>query len=85
MVRKQNFIFKITKFLRIMGRGKSVCAEAVISSTVVKRVLKTSVDQLVSIGSTKLQIGALNSVSVGGANAHAANVVAAIFLATGQV
>lgn len=40
---------------------------------------------MVKLGTSKLQCGALNSVSIGGANAHSANVVAAIFLATGQV
>lgn len=68
-----------------MGRGKSVCAEATISSLIVNHVLKTDVDKMVRLGASKLQCGALNSVSIAGANAHAANIVAAIFLATGQV
>ncbi|KAI1712580.1 hydroxymethylglutaryl-coenzyme A reductase domain-containing protein [Ditylenchus destructor] len=68
----------------ILGRGKSVVAEAIITADVVKDVLGTSVDKMVDLAASKLLIGALNSVSIGGANAHAANMVAAIFLATGQ-
>lgn len=40
---------------------------------------------MVKLGAVKLNNGALNALSIGGANAHSANVVAAIFLATGQV
>uniref|UniRef100_A0A915DEW6 3-hydroxy-3-methylglutaryl-coenzyme A reductase n=1 Tax=Ditylenchus dipsaci TaxID=166011 RepID=A0A915DEW6_9BILA len=66
------------------GRGKSVISEATISKEVIQRVLKTSVEKMVNLGTSKLLIGAMNSVTIGGSNAHAANMVAAIFLATGQ-
>lgn len=39
---------------------------------------------MVEIGQVKLGMGSANAVSIGGSNAHAANVVAAIFAATGQ-
>lgn len=68
----------------IEGRGKSVVADAEISAQVVRDVLKTRVDHLVQLANIKLQIGASNSICIGGSNAHAANIVAAIFLATGQ-
>ena len=66
------------------GRGKSVIAEAVIPSKVVRDKLKTSASSLVELNVTKNLIGSSLAGSIGGFNAHAANVVAAIFIATGQ-
>lgn len=68
----------------IEGRGKSVVAEAIIPGDVVKAVLKTDVDSLVQLNIDKNLIGSAMAASVGGFNAHAANIVAAIFIATGQ-
>ncbi|KAK4231135.1 hydroxymethylglutaryl-coenzyme A reductase-domain-containing protein [Podospora fimiseda] len=68
----------------IEGRGKSVVAEAIIPAEVVKSVLKTDVDTMVQLNVDKNLIGSAMAGSVGGFNAHAANIVAAIFLATGQ-
>ncbi|KNC50041.1 3-hydroxy-3-methylglutaryl-coenzyme A reductase 1 [Thecamonas trahens ATCC 50062] len=68
----------------INGRGKSVSVEATISASVVSKVLKTSVDALVDVNISKNLIGSAMAGSVGGFNAHAANIVTAIFLATGQ-
>ncbi|EPE09559.1 3-hydroxy-3-methylglutaryl-coenzyme a reductase [Ophiostoma piceae UAMH 11346] len=68
----------------IDGRGKSVVAEAIIPGDVVKSVLKTDVDSLVELNISKNLIGSAMAGAIGGFNAHAANIVAAIFLATGQ-
>ncbi|KAI3407709.1 hypothetical protein GPALN_014362 [Globodera pallida] len=68
----------------IEGRGKSVVAEALIPAPIVERILRTSVDKMVKLGHAKLLVGSSAAVTVGGWNAHAANVVAALFLATGQ-
>lgn len=68
----------------IEGRGKSVVAEAIIPAEIVKSVLKTDVDTMVSLNVDKNLIGSAMAGSVGGFNAHAANIVAAVFLATGQ-
>ncbi|UZJ53475.1 hypothetical protein CBS101457_002795 [Exobasidium rhododendri] len=68
----------------IEGRGKSVCCEAVIPAAVVKTVLKTTVKSLVNLNIKKNLIGSAMAGSIGGFNAHAANIVAAVFLATGQ-
>ncbi|RBQ99313.1 hypothetical protein VDGD_06169 [Verticillium dahliae] len=68
----------------IDGRGKSVVAEAIIPADVVRDVLKSDVDTLVELNISKNLIGSAMAASVGGFNAHAANIVAAIFLATGQ-
>ncbi|KAF4124824.1 hydroxymethylglutaryl-CoA reductase (NADPH), partial [Geosmithia morbida] len=66
------------------GRGKSVVAEAIIPGEVVKSVLKTDVDTLVELNINKNLIGSAMAGSIGGFNAHASNIVAAIFIATGQ-
>ncbi|EFC38170.1 3-hydroxy-3-methylglutaryl-CoA (HMG-CoA) reductase [Naegleria gruberi] len=68
----------------IEGRGKSVVVDATIPKDVVKNVLKTTVDEIVSLNISKNLIGSAMAGSVGGFNAHAANIVTAIFLATGQ-
>ncbi|CAE6375348.1 unnamed protein product [Rhizoctonia solani] len=68
----------------IEGRGKSVVAEAVIPGKVVKSVLKTTVADLVNLNIKKNLIGSAMAGSIGGFNAHAANILTAMFLATGQ-
>jgi len=66
------------------GRGKSVVAEAVIKGEIVHKLLKTTVEDMVQLNISKNLVGSAMAGSLGGFNAHAANVVTAIFLATGQ-
>ena len=68
----------------IEGRGKGIVAEAVIPGKIVKTVLKTTVDALCNLNTKKNLVGSAMAGSVGGFNAHAANILTAIFLATGQ-
>ncbi|CAO1630324.1 unnamed protein product [Sympodiomycopsis kandeliae] len=68
----------------IEGRGKSVVAEAVVPGSVVKTVLKTTTEALVRLNIRKNLVGSAMAGSVGGFNAHAANILTAIYLATGQ-
>ncbi|KAK7700158.1 3-hydroxy-3-methylglutaryl-coenzyme A (HMG-CoA) reductase isozyme [Diaporthe eres] len=68
----------------IDGRGKSVCAQATITADVLRRVLKTDVDTLVDLNTSKNLVGSAVAGAMGGFNAHAANIVTAIFIATGQ-
>ncbi|KAH0952187.1 hypothetical protein HN011_000262 [Eciton burchellii] len=68
----------------IEGRGKSVVCEAVVSERIVTNVLKTTVDALIDVNLSKNMIGSAMAGSIGGFNAHAANIVTAIFIATGQ-
>ena len=68
----------------IDGRGKSVVAEAIIPGDVVRKLLKSNVNALVELNTSKNLIGSAMAGSIGGFNAHAANIVAAMFLATGQ-
>ncbi|CAG7726650.1 unnamed protein product [Allacma fusca] len=66
------------------GRGKSVISESIIPSSVVQKVLKTSVTAIVELNIAKNLVGSAMAGSIGGFNAHASNVVSAIFIATGQ-
>ncbi len=68
----------------IMGRGKSIVVEAVIPANIVETVLKSNVADMIKTSKEKCLIGSAMAGSVGGFNAHAANIVAAVFLATGQ-
>ena len=68
----------------IEGRGKSVVAEAVLSSKVIVDVLKCTVGSLVELNVAKNLVGSAVAGSIGGNNAHAANIVAALYIATGQ-
>ncbi|GER36654.1 3-hydroxy-3-methylglutaryl-coenzyme A reductase [Striga asiatica] len=68
----------------IEGRGKSVVCEAIISGDVVTKVLKTTVPALVELNMLKNLTGSAIAGALGGFNAHAANIVSAIFIATGQ-
>ncbi|KAJ8434019.1 hypothetical protein Cgig2_001212 [Carnegiea gigantea] len=68
----------------IEGRGKSVVCEAVIKEEVVEKVLKTDVASLVELNMLKNLTGSAVAGALGGFNAHAANIVSAIYIATGQ-
>jgi hydroxymethylglutaryl-CoA reductase (NADPH) len=68
----------------IEGRGKSVVVEATIPQSVVCSTLKTNVRDLVATNLHKNLVGSAMAGSVGGFNAHASNIVSAVFLATGQ-
>lgn len=68
----------------IEGRGKSVVCEATIPAKVVREVLKTSAAALVEVNISKNLVGSAMAGSIGGFNAHAANLVTAIYIACGQ-
>lgn len=68
----------------IDGRGKSVVCEAIITQEVVRKVLKTEVAALVELNVLKNLTGSAVAGSLGGFNAHASNVVSAVYIATGQ-
>lgn len=68
----------------IEGRGKTVVAEAVINGEIVEKVLKTNVSSMIDCNIQKNLVGSIMAGSLGGFNAHAANIVAAMFIATGQ-
>jgi len=67
----------------IEGRGKTVVCEAIVKRRIVKDVLKTSPENIVKLNWGKNYVGSALAGSLG-FNAHFANIIAAIFLATGQ-
>lgn len=75
---------KATALNWIDGRGKTVVAEAVIPKKTVEKTLKTNVDALIELNLAKNLVGSAMAASVGGFNAHASNIVTAMFIATGQ-
>ncbi|KEQ98179.1 hypothetical protein AUEXF2481DRAFT_471834 [Aureobasidium subglaciale EXF-2481] len=69
----------------LLGRGKSVCAEAILPASSISSILKVTVKDLVACNVRKNLVGsALAGMSSGGYNAQAANLVAALFTALGQ-
>ncbi len=66
-----------------LGRGFEVVAEAELSEEVIETVLKTTADAMVAVADAKLKVGSKVAGAIG-ANLHAANLVAALYLATGQ-
>lgn len=67
----------------IQGRGKKIWAEAILNKMVIRDVLKTTPEKIVEVVHTKNHLGSIMSGSLG-FNGHFANIIAAIFLATGQ-
>ena len=67
----------------IEGRGKKVWAEASLDKKVVKEVLKTTPQKIAEVVYRKNQLGSIMAGSLG-FNAHYANIIAALFIATGQ-
>ena len=67
----------------VEGRGKSVVADILIPEDVVNKKLKTTAEAIEEVNVAKNLIGSAISGSLS-YNAHYANMVAAIFLATGQ-
>ena len=67
----------------VEGRRKSVIADILIPKELVAKKLKTTAEAIVEVNTAKNLIGSAASGSMA-FNAHYANMVAAIFLATGQ-
>jgi hydroxymethylglutaryl-CoA reductase (NADPH) len=68
----------------LSGRGKSVVAEGVLTREAVEKILKTTPAALADLNVSKNLVGSAMAGALGGFNAHAANIVAAVFIATGQ-
>lgn len=68
----------------IKGRGKRVICETIIPAESLKSIFKTDARTLVRCNKLKNLSGSAMAGSIGGNNAHAANMVTAIFIATGQ-
>ena len=67
----------------VEGRGRSVTADVLIPREVVEERLHTTPEAIAEVNTRKNHVGSAKAGSLG-FNAHVANVVAAMFLATGQ-
>ncbi len=67
----------------IEGRGMKVWAEAIISREILETVLKTTAERVFNVWISKCMLGSIMAGSMA-FNAHTANIIAAVFLATGQ-
>jgi hydroxymethylglutaryl-CoA reductase (NADPH) len=67
----------------VEGRGRTVAADAVLPREVVRDKLKTTPEAVAEVNERKTLVGSARAGTLG-ANAHAANVLSAIYLATGQ-
>ena len=68
----------------ILGRGKNIVTELLISEKICRRYLKTSPKRIVELNIKKNLIGTLLAGGVRSANAHFANMLLGFYLATGQ-
>ncbi len=67
----------------VEGRGRTVSADVLLPREYVEGTLKTTPEAMVEGNTRKNLVGSAKAASLG-FNAHAANTVAAVFLATGQ-
>ncbi|MCL2142008.1 MAG: hydroxymethylglutaryl-CoA reductase (NADPH), partial [Methanimicrococcus sp.] len=67
----------------ILGRGKTVIAEVRLSDSFIRDTLKCTAESMFDVNYRKNFLGSMRAGSLG-FNAHAANIVAALFLACGQ-
>lgn len=68
----------------ILGRGKRCFAEITISESICKSLLKTTPEKIADLNVKKNLLGSILAGSVRSANAHYANILLSMFLATGQ-
>jgi hydroxymethylglutaryl-CoA reductase (NADPH) len=68
----------------ILGRGKYVIAECLIPNKICQEKLRSTPEKIVNLNIKKNLLGSIISGSVRTANAHFANMLLAIYLATGQ-
>lgn len=74
---------KVAAINMIEGRGKSIVADILIPEEIVNKKLKTTAEAIEEVNMAKNLIGSAAAASMS-YNAHYANMIAAIFLATGQ-
>lgn len=67
----------------ILGRGKTVVSEVTLQEEIVKKVLKCTSETMFEVNYSKNLLGSARAGALG-FNAHAANIIAAIYLACGQ-
>lgn len=67
----------------LLGRGKSLSAEVILSPTICQTVLKTTPKDIQDVNYRKNLVGSARAMSLG-FNTHFANMIAALYIATGQ-
>jgi hydroxymethylglutaryl-CoA reductase (NADPH) len=67
----------------IMGRGRTVAAGVKLPDSLIREVLKTDAATIAEVNMRKNLVGSARAGSFG-FNAHAANIIAALFIACGQ-
>jgi hydroxymethylglutaryl-CoA reductase (NADPH) len=75
---------KVSGVNSILGRGKHLVAELLVSKAVCETVLKTLPEKIVELNNKKNLVGSIIAGSLCSANAHFANMLLAFYLATGQ-
>ena len=68
----------------ITGRGKHVVMEAKINRDLLSKVLRVGIEEMVDVNLNKNMIGSSLAGTMGGNNCNTSNIVAGIFIATGQ-
>ena len=74
---------KTSKRTHDKGRGYEVTATATIPADVISSVLKTNPESMIEVANAKLDAGSRIAGAIG-SNLHAANIIAALYIATGQ-
>ena len=75
---------KVSAVNGFLGRGKRTLAELVLSRTLVEKHLRTTPERLEKLNWKKNHLGTNLAGTIRTANAHFANMLLAIYLATGQ-
>lgn len=75
---------KVSAINSICGRGKRVNAELVVPREICAQLLRTTPEKICELNTTKNLIGSNLAGSIMSANAHFANMLLAVYLATGQ-
>lgn len=68
----------------ILGRGKYVIADIIIPKDMCQKALRTTAQKVAALNTKKNLLGSIISGGVRTANAHFANMLLALYLATGQ-
>lgn len=74
---------KPSKRTHDQGRGHEVIAEGFLPRTIIETILKTTPEQILKVAQAKLVVGSSIAGALG-KNLHIANMIAALYLATGQ-
>ena len=75
---------KVSSVNAILGRGKSVVADVLVSADICQSILKSTPEAICELNTKKNLLGSIINGGVQSANAHFANMLLAVYIATGQ-